>query len=262
MSVESLAADVASEHDDKLRDADQLLREIKLADRPPNYQELVFFRQQVGWNETQVKEQLRRMHSVLRFEAIAGTPENREAAKVEAAKAKEVYDKEVPKVQAQLEKLEAKLRQLETDKRVSSTRIEQQTEAVEKLRELAPEHIAAEVNQRRGLIKSTLGRELLDKKSRAIEIESCLDPSKHANPKMHIEAVRRSCREAVAEIVRGRDEGYQSLSYAFSDKWPSIRAAMENELAELQPQIDELQTQLDAELSALKNSLDFYGQGN
>jgi hypothetical protein len=254
MVVESLAQDIAVSHVENILEADQLLREIAGANRQPTYAETVFFTRECGWSDVTIREQLRRMTNVLRLESIAGSPADREAAGIEATTAASVLGKESPKIIDQIEKLQSKLNGLERDARLSAKRVTEQSEAVQQLRGLCPEHVFKSVNAKRNLLDQTLMRSILDIETRINEIECCLAPSKYPTEAAYLESLERSFPGAVNRTNHG-----QMFRRQLTAQWPSIRAEIENELAELQAKIEPLQTQYDTELARIEKPLSYYG---
>jgi len=230
--------EVAELHRERIIEADDLLREIVHTNRRPTFAELTFFHRECGWNELRVKQELRRMGDVLRQQAIGGTPADREASAKEAATAAAIAEKESPKLVAKIEELQAKLNGLERDAKLSAKRCEEQSEAVQRLRELVPEHIAGAVQSEVDRIEHSIGQEMRDAEIRLNELECCLDPSRYKNEQTYLQTLERSFRKAVF-VVPG--DGF--IKRAASPEWPTIKAQIQSELAELKPRIETLRTQ-------------------
>lgn len=253
----SYVAEIALDRAEKIADADQILEEIVRADRRPTAAELGWFSSELHWNEMQVRAELRRMGNVLRLRSIAGTPSDRAAASQEAEVAAAVLAKEGPKISDQIDKLAGKLSGLERDARLSAKRVEDQQSAVTQLREHCPEHIREVVRERQNELDHSTGRALLDAKVRQNELDCCLDESRYPSKAAWLEQIQRSAREATKIITQG---GYQKVE--LSDRWPSVRASMEAELAELNEQIPQLEAALAERTAAIQSGLDFYSQGS
>jgi hypothetical protein len=249
----SPALEVAELYREKIIEADDLLREICQANRRPNYGELVCFQRENGWNEKRVQQELRRMGNVLRFQSESGTPADREASAKEAATAAAIAEKECPKLAAKIEELQAKLNGLERDQRLSAKRCEEQSQAVQRLRELVPEHIAGAVRSEVSRIESTIGREILDSEIRINELQCCLDPSRYRDEAMYLESLKRSFPDAITEIVEGR-----ILRRRLSPQWPAIREGIQAELAELMPRVETLKAQRAEMLEVAERPLNHY----
>lgn len=244
--------DQAEDHDFQLQSADRFLMELKLADRPPTRAEYVYFLRELGWDEVEVRTQLRRIGSVLRHKAIAGSVADREAAIVEAEKAAAAHKKHSEKLEAEIKKLTSQLRVLEDDKRLSQQRVDQQAAAVQALRDIAPDHIKQKHNQLKREAKETIGKELSDKKIRLNEIECCLDRNRFPDVHAYFECVKRSYPEAIE---------YQELwpdRLQFTKAWPEIKERIEAELDELRPEVEQLEAELAEKLEAAQSELDWY----
>ncbi|TWU36025.1 hypothetical protein [Novipirellula artificiosorum] len=250
---QSFIAGIAADHEENIREADQLLRELVIANRAANYKEMIYFRER-GWDESRVKSERRRMHNVIRDEAIAGDLATRKASQVEAKKSGEVLASEGPKLDAQIDALQKQRDALERDARLAKKRVTDQTEAVVRLRELAPEHVRESANEQRRLVKSSLGKTLGEKKIRLNELDCCLDPGKYGDDvKKYLEQVKRSVPGAVIERnIHGRRE------LQFSADWMDIEKHLREEKRELEPEIAKLESELSAALQAIEESLDYY----
>jgi hypothetical protein len=249
----TLAKDIAADHNEAIEDADSLLVEIVEENRRPALAELTYFARHVGWDEQQVREQVRRMGSVLRFKAIAGSDDDRAAAQREATTAAEVLAKEGPKVEAKITELQAKLRSLESDARLSEKRVSEQAEAVNQLRELCPAHIAAKVREAVNIIEHSLGREISDCEGRINLLRCCLTPSLFKDQATYLEALSRSFPAAITKGMQG-----SYIKRSFSAEWPSIRAAFEAELPELETKVAKLKTQHAEAIEVAEGPLNFY----
>ena len=248
----SFAAEIAESHEADILEADELLREICQTGRRPTFAEATFF-QRLGWDTNRVTSEVRRMNSVLRFRAIAGTMDDRAAATAEAATASKVAETELPKLQLKREKLEAEERRIATERDRSVKRVSEQTEAVDGLRGLVPQHIVDQVNAAVNLIKSTLGKEISDAAGRINELECCLSPSRYPNENAYLEMLHRSFRAAVSVADVNR-----ILRRKLSPEWPQIRLEIEAELVELNGILPDMKQNLVEALAAAKAPLSYY----
>ncbi len=249
----SFVKDIAADHAEAIADADSLLVEIAEENRRPALAELVYFDRHLGWDETKVRQEVRRMASVLRLRSIAGTVADREAASAEATTASEVLAKEGAKVAEQIAKLEAKLGGLERDARLSAKRVEEQVVAVQQLRSLTPQNIRDVVRDRISQIEHSLGVEISNAEIRANEIKVCLSEDKFPNPQSYFETLQSSFPAAIAETVNG---GW--IKRKLSADWPSIKAGMEAELSELTSKLEQLRSQFASEIAAAESPLNYY----
>jgi len=251
--IDSLVSDVAVDFAEEMSLADNLLREITQNNRQATYAELVYFQKHLGWDVSEVRSQLRRMTNVLRNQAIAGTTQDREAASKEATTATEILSKEGPKVADQIAKLEAKLRSLETDSRLSQKRCDEQTDAVDQLKKLCPQHIVESVRHAVGTIEASIGRQVHDGESRSHELECCLDRSRYSSDESYHEMLRRSFPGAVSVISENR---MRKLS--LSAAWPSIKSEIEIELAGIRKSLEPLRKQFSDAIAQAELPLSHY----
>lgn len=252
----NFVAEIAAERAEKILDADSILEEIVRADRRASVAELGWFSSELHWNETTVRAEIRRMGNVLRLRSIAGSPANREAASQEAEVAVGILSKEGPKISDQIDKLTAKLSGLERDARLSAKRVEDQQQAVEQLRALAPESVREAVRHRQSELDHSVGRALHDAHGRQNELACCLDETRYPSKSAWLEQLQRSARDATQIVQQG---GYQKVE--LSAKWPAIRVAMAAELAELNEKIPQLEAELAERTAAINSGLDFYARG-
>ena len=247
----SLCRELAENHSGYLQEGDELLREIVSDNRKPNYAESTFFSRELGWGDSAISTQMRRMASVLRFRAIAGTSADRDAAAAEATTSAKLAEAELPKLDEKIAKLQAQRDALRRDAELSKKRAEQQNDAVSKLRELCPEHIAESVRSEVQAIKNTIGREIFDGETRKHEIGCCLDPGRYPDEQTYLEMLERSCRAAVDRVG-------SPIERRLSAAWPTIRADMESELSELNTRLSDLRPELSEALEMARAPLDYY----
>ena len=249
----SATQDIAEDYRQSLMNADFLLREICQAGRNPTFADMTFFLRECGWDEQKVAAQLRRMNSVLRLSAIAGTAGDREASFKESESAAAVLEKEGPKLAAKIADLQAKLTALERDARLSAKRVEEQNEAVTKLRELVPEHVRTEVQSTTNLLKRTTGAEISNAETRVQELACCLDSTRYRHQQDYLESLQRSFRDAVTVTTVGK-----FLKCELSPAWPEIQTSIKTELTELQSKLETMRGEYDEALSAAELPLDYY----
>ena len=241
---------------DAIEEADRVLAEIVRANRRATSGELAYFQSELRWDERQVKNELRRMGNVLRDRAIAGTASDRAAAQAEAEVADGILQREGVKVAAKIAELQSKLASMERDAKLSAQRVADQDQAVERLRNNAPEHIRQVVRDRENELTHGIGRQLSDAQGRANELRCCLDETKYPSKSEWLDQLRRSAREATQIARQG---GYQKIE--LSDQWPAVRSAMEAELQALNEQIPKLEAELAERTAAIREQLDYYTKG-
>ena len=255
MSIETFSAisEIAEHYSENIAEADLLLREICQSGRRPTFAELTFFQREIGWDAIAVQSQLRRMNSVLRLQAIAGTAADREASEKESETAAGLAETELPKILEKIRKLQQQADALERDARLSAKRVEEQSGAAEQLRTLAPENIAGSVRANVQTIKKTTGREIGDAEVRANELECCLSPDRYQNEAAYLEVLQRSFRDAV--IVESIN---RVIRRKLSPEWPGIKSSIEAELTELHPKLVELRAEYSEQITAAELPLSYY----
>ena len=192
-------------------------------------------------------------------QAIAGRPDAREAALLEAETSAAILEKEQPKLEAKIAELQTKLAALERDARLSAKRCDEQRDAVSKLRELVPSHIRQKVEQGILILNTEgVGATLREVKSRHHELVCILNVGDvYESTARHIEF---GLRQLFPEAVTQTDENRWN-QYVYSPSWPGLKSAAEVEFAELNSKLPELQAAYDAELAEIENRLDFYSNG-
>lgn len=236
--------------------------ECLLADRARQNQKLTpadyAFLTRCGWNEANARREFNRVTQALNQAAIAGSPEDRAAALLEAETAAKLLESEGPKIREKLDKLQKQLDGLERDQRLSQKRCEQQAEAVLKCQDLAPQYLVRYVDQKRtSLLTEGSGAKLRDAEARRHELVCILNHGGvYARLETHIDGLRRLLPEAVSQSVSGR-----MIAHRFSDRWPSLKSEHEREFAELNQRLPDLQAAFDGELSEIESPLNFYSNG-
>jgi cold shock CspA family protein len=238
---------------DAILEADQVLAEIVRANRRATAGELAYFQSELRWDERQVKSELRRMGNVLRDRAIAGTASDRAAAQAEAEVADGILQREGVKVAAKITELQSKLASMERDAKLSAQRVADQAEAVERLRNNAPEHIRQAVRHRENELTHGAGRQLSDAEIRHNELCCNLDPSRYPTEAAYLESLRMSCREAIEDYLAGSFRRFR-----LSQDWPSIRVKLEAERDRLTSEIAKLKAEIAEQEAAIREQLDYY----
>ena len=171
----------------------------------------------------------------------------------ESETAAAVAETELPKLAAKRQKIEVEENRIKRERDLSAKRVEEQTDAASKLRELCSENIAASVRSAVQTIKGSLGREIADAEVRANELRCCLSPSLYKTEGAYLESLQRSFRDAV--IVESIN---RVIRRKLSPEWPGIKASIEAELSELHPKLAELRAQYAEQISAAELPLSYY----
>ena len=252
--IDSAAAKIVDEIRAKSLEAEALLNAIVQAGRGPTLSEVSWFRTGMGWDDRQLRREVGRVRSVLEAQAIAGTSADREATKRQSEEAAELLESEGRQVQRQISELESKLRSMERDAAAAQRRVEQQAEAVERLKKLVPEAIADEVRQKQSDIDHSLGRELAEAEGRHQQLRVCLDRPEGMEPKQHVEAIERLDRRAVEWFkLQG-----QLHDRRVTPQWASLRPQYEAERDELAEKIEALKIEIAAAHAEAAKPLEHY----
>jgi chromosome segregation ATPase len=238
----------------KCFEAEAMLSAIVQAGRGPTLNEATWFRTSMGWDNRLVRREIGRIKATVEAQAIAGTSADREATKRQAESAAELLESEGRQVQRQISELESKLRSMERDAAAAQRRVEQQAEAVERLKKLVPEAIADEVRQKQSDIDHSLGRELAEAEGRHQQLRVCLDRPEGMEPKQHIEAIERLDRRAVEWF---RLQG-QLHDRRVTPQWASLRPQYEDERDELAEKIEALKSEIAAAHAEAAKPLEHY----
>ena len=187
MTTDTLSNYIRSDFADRSSESEQLLRELAMEGRTNLLtSERAFLAREMGWDDAEVKRQLRRVNTIMRLQAIAGSPEDREAGLNECQTSVDLLAKQGPKIEEKIQKLQAELSGLERDAGTSQRRVEQQAEAVAQLRQHCPQDIVERVQQAVKVVESGIGQTLRDAKGRHSELTAILNlnnvfdrPEKH-----------------------------------------------------------------------------------
>jgi len=214
-----------------------------------------------GLDQIKARDRFREVSRAIRLLAIAGSPELQAASEKEAATAAGVAEKELPKIDEQISKLQAKRDAIERDARLAAQRVEHQREAHKQLPELTPKVLKKEVGAAENLLNQQgIGAQLRAATARHSELTGILNHGGvYDRPEKHIDGLRRLLPDAVRSIVEGPEGGNRSMRYAYSEQWPSLKAECEREFAEVNQRLPELQREYDAALAIVRKPLvDFW----
>ncbi len=158
--------------------ADAILRKSVEEDRDFTYDELIEL-SAMGWDDAEIRRQRRRMNQVCQYQAIAGTAAEREQLQKAADDAMSDLDTIGSKLREQMEAIKKQLDSLEQDARSKERRLEQCNDAVSRLRDLLPDHVAHQYNHQKRAIASSVKRRYLDLKQQVhrLSVLKGLDPS-------------------------------------------------------------------------------------
>ena len=256
MITETISNYVRSDFADCAREAEQLLIEVATEGRTELLtSERAFLAREMHWDDVAVKKQLRRVNSILRLQAIAGSPSDREAALQECQVATDLLAKESPKIQQKIQELQAKLNGLERDATTAQKRVEAQSEAIQQLRSHAPDDIKERVRQAVKVVEAGIGQDLRDAKARHHELVCILNVGGvYPTQEKHLESLQRLLPKAVSKTV----DGWKMIRLSYSSEWPTSKPECQAELAELEQRLPELQAEYDAAVQQAELPLDYY----
>ena len=252
----NFAEEVQQDFADRSHEAELLLFDVCREGRTEFLtSERAYLARELNWDEKKCRQELARVHRVLRLQAIAGSPAGREAALSECMTATDLHAKQGPKITQDIEKLQAKLSGMERDASAAIRRAEQQADACTQLRTMCPVAIVDGVNRERRALEAGVGQDLRDSKSRHHELMCNLDlDNVYESKEKHIEyGLLRSLPAAVAKIVVN-----QILRYDYSAEWPSLKAKCAAEYAAITEKLPELQAVYDDAVRQAELPLDFY----
>lgn len=243
------ADEVQEEFDGDCSAAETLLRDIVKQDRKISPAEYAFF-SRLGWDEIKTREQRRRVSVAMTFAHISGSPEMRKATQEEAKKAANIASKEIPKLDEEISKLQAKRDAYERESLLLAKRVQQQNDAVVRLRDMVPLHIKNAVGKaERELNTKGIGKDLREAKQRHNELSNILNlGGVYATKEDHVRfGLSRLLPDAV---IRNTN--------AFSQEWPALKAACQREFDELNKKLPKLQEAYDKALAVAEAPLAYY----
>lgn len=256
MTADTLGNYVRSDFADRSRESEQLLIEIIREGRTELLtSERAFLAREMGWDEAEVKRQMRRVNTIVRLQAIAGRPEDRDAALIECQTSVDLLAKEGPKIEAKIEKLRAELSGLERAASTAQKRVEAQSEAVQQLRNHCPQDIVERVRQAVKVVEAGIGQDLRDAQSRHHELKCILNiDNVYESKETHLGfGLKNLLRAAVTQSVEGN-----MIRLSYSPEWPLLRVECEREFSELSGRLPELQAEYDEAIRQAELPLSYY----
>ena len=249
------ADEVQEEFNSDCAAAETLLRDIVKQNRQITPAEYAFLGR-LGWDEIKAREQRRRVSAAMTFAPICGSPEMRKATQEEAKKAASIASKEIPKLDEEIAKLQAKRDAFERDASLSAKRVQQQNDAVVRLREMVPLHIKIAVGKAETELNTKgIGKDLREAKQRHHELSCILNKDGvYKNQHDHLTlGLKRLLPEAVVQGLDGR-----SIVWAYSATWLIHKVKCEAEFALLNSRLPKLQEAYDKALAIVLQPLDYY----
>lgn len=254
----SVTSEIEEAYKTMLLEADELLRILAVERREPTEAELAWFSSHLGWDDRKFRIQRRRVSGVVRFQAIAGTRKDREAAKKEAETSLKLFNTEAPTLDAEIERLQSRRERLHRDKEQAAKRVEEQAAATAELLKLCPLHVAKPVAEKVTEIRNTLGREINEVKGRIKPLELCLNPDDLSGAVDPHEHLQRFFPEAITETVEGPPKGNKWTKRKLSPEWPRVQREIVAELAELKAKLPDMESEFEAAIAKAEEPLDYY----
>jgi hypothetical protein len=234
--VQMLGEDQAFDY----RFADRMLKTIVRENRQPNFTESQYFKGKLNWDKAKVNREIRRVGNVMRDQAIAGKKADREALEAERQTANEIAEREVPKLDAQIEKLVRQRNQIEKAASNATRRCAEVEEALQRLR--SPELLRTDVlemyNERLQHFGQTVQSRI---NALAIEIrhrEACLSRPDSMDEQVWIRSIKSLAPQAVT-----RNTESTFAKYELNTNWADAQATMIEEIVAMKAEVDALESQ-------------------
>jgi hypothetical protein len=234
--VECLSEDTARE----FSFADRMLRKIVTENRQPNFTESQYFKGKLGWDQAKINREIRRIEAVARLQMVIGSKSQREELQKEKETANEIAEKEVPKLDAQIEKLVRQRNQIEKAASNATRRCDEVQEAMEKLRsrELLRHDVLETFNERLQhfgqTVQSKINALLIEIRHR----EACLSRPDSMDEQVWMQSIRMLAPKAVS-----RNTESTFAKYELTEDWSDAQATMREEIQSMRNEIDTLESQ-------------------
>jgi hypothetical protein len=249
--VEQLSEDTSHE----FAFGDRLLRKIVAEDRQPSFTESAYFQSKLGWDVPRINREIRRMTNVIRLQMVIGTASQRAELAKEKETATEIAEKEIGKLEQQIEKLSRQKNQLEKAASNATRRCAEVAEAMEKLR--SPELLRADVFEAFNARKRHFGAGPLSRMNAlSIEIrhrQICLNRPDDMTEQVWLDSIRMLAPKAVA-----RNTESTFARYELTEHWPAAEADLLEEIEDMQNEVAVLELEKVAFDESQRLVADFY----
>ncbi len=220
--------------------ADRMLRTIVRENRQPSFTENTYFRGKLNWDQAKINREIRRIENVARLQAIIGTASQREELESERQTANEIAEKEVPKLEQQIEKLTRQKNQLEKAASNATRRCAEVAEAIEKLR--SPELLRTDVLETFNERLQHFGQTVQSKiNALLIEIrhrEACLSRPDSMDEQVWMQSIRMLAPKAVS-----RNTESTFAKYELTEDWSDAQATMREEIQSMKAEVATFESQ-------------------
>ena len=220
--------------------ADRMLRKIVHENRQANFTESTYFKGKLNWDQAKINREIRRIGNVARLQAIIGTASQREELESERQTANEIAEKEVPKLEQQIEKLTRQKNQLEKAASNATRRCAEVAEAIEKLR--SPELLRTDVLETFNERLQHFG-ETVQSKINALRIEishrqNCLNRPDGMDEQIWLSSIRILAPQAVARKTESAFARWELTPY-----WADAQTTMLLEIESMKSEVATLELQ-------------------
>ena len=206
----------------------------------------------VGWDRKKIEGETGRCAGVRRFQARAGTSDQRNEAEDRAANATAELEAQRPVLEEEIAQLQRRLQRLETERADAARIVQDQQAAVKTLRELAPPYIKQLSDRRRGAAKERINPRCAKLEGRLRVIESISSLATEGRP------VVQYARNVCPELLRCRQSG-EPIGVD-PDGWAVHVEELQAESERLRPEFERLRDELQVALDDAETLLDCYAR--
>ena len=245
-----VAERIAKERQELLEAADEALLRLAAGEEMSDADSILF--SSLDWDRKKIEGETGRCAGVRRFQARAGTSDERNVAEDRAANATAELDAQRPEIEKQIDLLRTKLERLETEKADAARIVQDQQAAVKTLRELAPPYIKQLSDRRRGAAKERINPRCAKLEGRLRVIESISSLATEGRP------VVQYARNVCPELLRCRQSG-EPIGVD-PDGWAVHVEELQAESERLRPEFERLRDELQVALDDAETLLDCYAR--
>ena len=256
-ALDDLLQQFKSSEDQVNRMSERLLKDLAETGRDPSLAETQFFTNHLGLNDGTLRVQIGRLRQVQRARLAAGTDSDRTLLVSTLADSRERQSTRGSEIREEIQKLEAELRKLDQDVASLEKRKTDSDFAVSQLQDaLLPKFIKDRLKQGRKEITERYSRRVnfLAVEIRFFEaiLSGPIDEQEQSRID-YVEMLKRLDRSYVTQIERAK-----RLSYVPSPAFEAAKPDLQEELASMRTEHEELSQQQNAAMAELDRLRDFY----